>query len=58
MGTDHVTCPKCGSAELQRIHRSKFVKTFFFFLRRYRCYSCNNKVYLMAGKLDGRSVSH
>jgi len=43
-------CPKCKVGSLkERVPRSKFVKTFLFFipLKRYRCYKCNKKPYVL-----------
>lgn len=44
------TCPKCKEGKLQeRIPRSKFVKTFLFFipLKRYKCYKCYKRPYIL-----------
>jgi transposase-like protein len=45
-------CPKCNSQFDYRVHRSFFVKTFLFWLplRRYACYSCKRKYYILHGK--------
>lgn len=43
-------CPKCKDGKLQeRVPRSKFVKTFLFFipLKRYKCYKCYKKPYVL-----------
>jgi len=47
---DVLICPKCKVGNLkERVPRSKFVKTFLFFipLKRYRCYKCNKKPYVL-----------
>ena len=38
-------CGKAGRAEIERIPRGFFVKTFFFWIpvRRYRCFKCKRK---------------
>lgn len=45
-----LVCPKCKEGKLQeRVPRSFFVKTFLFFvpMKRYRCYKCNKKPYIV-----------
>lgn len=42
-------CPKCKKRMEDRVARSTFVKTFLFWipLKRYKCYSCNRKRYVL-----------
>lgn len=42
-------CPKCKSQLDDRIPRSFFVKTLLFFLplKRYMCYRCQRKTYVL-----------
>lgn len=43
-------CPRCKTAHtLERVHRPYWVKTLLFFLplKRYACYRCKRKFYLL-----------
>lgn len=42
-----ISCPYCKSTSVDRIPRSKMIKTFFFWadLKHYVCYSCIRKFY-------------
>lgn len=47
--TENVYCRRCGKSDVYRIHRNWLVKKLNFLLplRRYICYSCLHKFYIL-----------